>query len=74
MEQKGASHNKLGADSCTEMHFPGRESSSSLLGQLPENIEIHHYHSGLPEPLYSALIFTFLYAADWTTVQSCQLK
>ena len=30
MEQKGASLNKLGADSCTEMRLAGRETSSSV--------------------------------------------
>lgn len=30
MKQKCASLNKLGADSCTEMHLAGRENSSSV--------------------------------------------
>lgn len=68
MEQRGASPNDMGADSCTEMHLAGRETSSlvKFFGKLPENIEGHHLHPGLSGQLFSVLNFMFLYAVDHT--------
>lgn len=65
MEQRGASLN-VGADSCTEMHLAGRQTSSSVkfFGELPENIEGHHLHPRLSGQLFSVSNFMFLYAVD----------
>lgn len=61
MEHKSASLNKLGDYSWTEMHLASTETSLSVkfLGSYQKYIERHHYHPGLPEPLFAALSFMF---------------